>query len=637
MPERKKNKFTQISEQPSQLKESGFRALFTKLRKRRIIETLAAFIGGGWLLVEVVERLLVSHYEFPEETIDLTVVSIIGALLATLVWRWFRSTEKRPGNVKVEVLLVPLIVLAGMAIDVNLILQIAAIPGKKLLIGIATFLLGIAWVIFKSLQWAALMPELENKEVEGSRPLAAKQTKSIVVLPFTDLSPEKDQEYFCDGMSEELINVFSRIRDLKVVARTSAFSFKGKNVDVREIGRELGVDKILEGSIRKAGSRLRISAQLINAADGYHLWSARFDRGMADVFAVQDEVTSSIFEKLKIQFLGEEKTELFKRGTEDPEAYNLGLKGRYFLNKRTEEGLLRSISYFERMLERDPAASLGYAGLADAYNSLGYFNFLPAQEALAKARTAAERALALDEELAEAHASLGRAKLFFEWKWEEAEKDLRRAIECNPSCCVAHHTLAFNLSAIGRHAEACVEILQAQALDPLSPTINAAAGWVFYLARDYDRAIEQCEKTCEIDPNHHVAYAVRGLALMEKERFDDAAFDFQKALALEPSDFASLGYLGICYGRAGKTTDGMKLLQDLDDLSQRKYVPPFYRAVLLLGLGRRDQSLEWLERAFQARIPWMIFLKVWPIFDAIRTDPKFLAFSQKLMPGSRDK
>jgi TolB-like protein/tetratricopeptide (TPR) repeat protein len=615
----------------------SFRAPIQKLRKRRIIETLAAFIGGGWLLVEVVERLFVGHYHFPEKTIDLTVVSVIGALLTTLLWRWFRSMESRTGNVKAEVLLAPLFIISTAAVDLNLALDIAGIPGKPLWIGIAASLLGIAWVIFKSLQWAALRPELENTEVEGSRPSAATQTKSIVVLPFTDLSPEGDQEYFCDGMAEELINVFSRIRDLKVVARTSAFSFKGKNVDVREIGRELGVDKVLEGSIRKAGDRLRISAQLINAADGYHLWSARFDRGMADVFAVQDEVTSSIFEKLKIQYLGEEKTEIFKRGTEDPEAYNLALKGRYFLNKRTEEGLLRSIGYFERMLERDPAASLGYAGLADAYNSLGYFNFLPAEEALAKARTAAEKALDLDDSLAEAHASLGRAKLFFEWKWEEAEKDLRRAIECNPGCGVAHHTLAFDLSVVGRHDEACVEILQAQALDPLSPTVNAAAGWVFYLARGYDRAIEQCEKTREIDPNHHVAYAVRGLALMEKERYDDATFDFQKALALEPTDLASLGYLGICYGRAGKTTDGLKLLQELDDLSQRKYVPPFYRAVLLLGLGRRDQALEWLGRAFQARIPWMIFLNVWPIFDVLRSDPKFLAFSQKLLPGSRDK
>ena len=454
--------------------------------------------------------------------------------------------------------------------------------------------------------------------------------KSIAVLPFSDLSPQKDQEYFCDGMAEELINVFSRIKGLKVVARTSAFSFKGKNVDVREIGLELGVDKVLEGSVRKAGNRLRISVQLIGAGDGFQLWSEKFDRELADVFAIQDEVTSAIVENLKVQLFGQEKAGLFKRSTEDPEAYNLALKGRHFLNKRTEEDLRRSIVYFDKMVERDPASSLGYAGLADAYNSLGYFNFLPAQEASAKARAAAEKALAIDGGLADAHASLGRAKLFFEWNSEGAEKDLRRAIECNPGCVIAHHTLAFTLSALGRHDEARAVIQQAQILDPLSPAINAATGWVLYLAREYERAIEQSEKTLEIDQNHHVAYTIKGLSLMEKGRSNEAIAAFQKALALEPSDLAPLGYLGVCYGRAGRNEECLRLLQEMDDLYQRKYVPPLYKALLLLGLGRKHQALEWLEKAFEARIPWMIFLRVWPIFDPLRKEPRFAEVIQKL-------
>jgi len=628
---------------PSEDKEKSFlRTFLQRLRKRRIMETLAAFVGGGWLLVEVVEWLLVGHYRFPEEMIDLTVVSVIGALLSTLIWRWFRSTEKRPGNVKIEVLLVPLIILIALAIDLNLIFDIAGISGMKLPTGIIALCLGIGWIIVKLYQWAAVAPAatpgLAKREKDfaiSAAASASKPEKSIVVLPFADLSPQKDQEYFCDGMAEELINVFSRIKELKVVARTSAFAFKGKNVNVREIGRELGVDKVLEGSVRKAGSRFRISVQLIGTTDGYQIWSESFNREMADVFSIQDEVTSAIVEHLKVQLLEQEKAGLFKRGTEDPEAYNLALKGRFFLNKRTEEGLRRSISYFEKLLEKDPASSLGYAGLADAYNSLGYFNFMPAQEASAKAKTAAEKALAIDGALAEAHASLGRAKLFFEWKWGEAENALRRAIECNPGCVIAHHTLAFNLAAVGRHDEAIAEILQAQAFDPLSPTISTAAGWVFYLARKYDRAIQQCEKTHEIDPNHHVAYAVRGLALIEKGGFNEAIAALEKALDLERTDLAPWGYLGICYGRTGRKKECLKLLRDLDNLSQRRYVPPFYRVVLLLGLGRISEALEWLERAFQARIPWMIFLRVWPIFDTVRTDPRFMEFIQKL--GSIEK
>ena len=282
-------------------KRTAFAVFLQKLRKRRIIETLAAFIGGGWLLVEVVERLLVGHYKFPDETIDLTVVSVIGALLSTLLWRWFRGTEKRPGNVKVEVLLVPLIILAVVAIDLDLILDITGVSGMGLLIGIVALGLSISWIIFKSLQWAAHVPHAVDQIPAAQVMSDAGCGTSIAVLPFEDMSPEKDQEYLCDGITEEIINALSHLDNLRVIARTSAFAFKGTRADVREIGKKLDVETLLEGSVRKTQNRLRITAQLISVHDGSHIWSERYDRNLEDVFAIQDEISIAIAERLRIR------------------------------------------------------------------------------------------------------------------------------------------------------------------------------------------------------------------------------------------------------------------------------------------------------------------------------------------------
>jgi len=255
-----------------EVKKSALRTFLSKLRKRHIIETLAAFIGGGWLLIEVVERLLVGHYKLPEETIDLTVVSVIGALLSTVIWRWFRGTEKGLGNIKVEVLIVPLIILIALAIDLNLILQMAGIPGKKFLIGIVGFLLGIAWIVLKSLQWAASTADAAAKKFDISKMAEIKPEKSIVVLPFADLSPQKDQEYFCDGMTEEIITDLSHVHDLLVISRSSAMTFKGTKKTIPEIARAVNVRYVLDGSVRKGGNSLRIAAQLIDASTDAHLW-----------------------------------------------------------------------------------------------------------------------------------------------------------------------------------------------------------------------------------------------------------------------------------------------------------------------------------------------------------------------------
>ncbi len=350
---------------PSSDKEkSSFRAFLQKLRKRRIIETLAAFIGGGWLLVEVVERLLVGHYHLPERLIDLTVASVIGALLSTLVWRWFRSSEKRPGNVKIEVLLVPLVILATLAIDLNLILRIVGVPRMTLLLGIVAFIIGVAWVVYRSLRWATL-PESGIKARNLPSPTTAIDQASIAVLPFANLSADKENEYFSDGLAEDIIDALTQVPGLRVMARTSAFAFRGKEVDVREIGARLNVEHILEGSVRRAGNRIRVTAQLVKASDGYHLWSQRFDREMTDVFAIQDEISQAIVEKLRVRLAGDRP--LVKRYTENLAAYDLCLKARYHLLKMTQEGREAGRRYCEQAIALDPNYALAYVVLAESY------------------------------------------------------------------------------------------------------------------------------------------------------------------------------------------------------------------------------------------------------------------------------
>ncbi|MBE3129279.1 MAG: hypothetical protein IMZ54_01010, partial [Acidobacteria bacterium] len=433
MSEGAKKLLPKIADEPAKKGEAGFKALFTKLRKRRIIETLAAFIGGGWLLVEVVERLLVSHYKFPEEMIDLTVISIIGAFLATLVGRWFGGTEKRPGNIKVEVLLVPLIILATLCIDLIIFLEIIGNGGKALVIAAVAVCLGIAWIILKSLQWAAASPEtssgLTQNPTESPTPASTHAEKSIAVLPFKNISADPEQDYFCEGLAEELINVLTRVGNLRVVARTSAFSFQGKDADIREIGKKLNVENVLEGSVRKAGQKLRITAQLINVADGYHLWSERFDREMSDVFAIQDEIAQAVSAKMKAGLQDDRIEGVAKRYTENIEAYNLYLKGIYWRRMLTVDRVSKSIDFFNRAIEKDPGYALAFAGRAYAYLVQSFYSPTPPKDLFLKARQAALRALELDDGLPEAHEAMGIVKAYWEWDWEGAERELLRTLD----------------------------------------------------------------------------------------------------------------------------------------------------------------------------------------------------------------
>ncbi|MFB0565876.1 MAG: protein kinase [Candidatus Aminicenantaceae bacterium] len=458
-----------------------------------------------------------------------------------------------------------------------------------------------------------------------------KLEKSIAVLPFTDLSPKKDQEYFCDGMAEELINSLSKISDLRIVARTSAFSFREKDLDVREIGRRLNVETILEGSVRKAGNRLRISTQLINVADGYHIWSEKYDRDMEDIFAIQDEISLAIVDKLKVKLLGREKVKLVKRYTDNLEAYNLYLKGRYFWNKRYEIGVKKGLEYFQQAIKKDNGYTLAYSGLADCYCILSWYGDFPQKEAYQKAREAALKALEIDDMLAEAHTSLAFIKLLADWDWASADREFKRAIELNPNYTTAHHWYSFYLFFRARFDEAIEEMKEALELDPFSLIINCDLGWVYYYARQYDQAIEALQKTLEMDPNFVSAHSFLGRVYLQKSMYKEALAEFRKEK--EPSrgwmqNVETL--LAIAYLKMGKKKKAQQVLDDMIERTKQEYVSPYHIALLCFTLGENDLGFEWLDKAYKERNHWLLYLNVEPMFDTVRSDPRFTRLIKKI-------
>jgi TolB-like protein/Tfp pilus assembly protein PilF len=627
---------------PSGGKEkSFFREFLDKLRKRHIIETLAAFIGGGWLILEFVDRLLVAHYHFPDETIDLTFITILAALICTILWRWFRGTEKRPGNVKVEVLLVPLIILTAVCIDLNILFDIAGISGKRLLIGIIALCLGIAWIIFKSLQWAAITPESSKKEAQALQPAMSGAVKSlesknsIAVLPFVDMSPQKDQEYFCDGMTEELINRLSNIKELRVPARTSAFMFKGKAEDIREIGRKLDVRTVLEGSIRKAGNQLRVTAQLVNIADGFHLWSETYDRELKDVFNTWDEIALTIADKLKLTLLGDEKAKLTKRYTENIEPYNLYLKGRWFWNKWTEADIRKGMEYFQAAIDIDPNYALAYAGLAVAYNTLSHYSIVRPEETFPKAKELALKALSLDETLAEAHTVMGYVMVYYDWDWESGEREFKTAIAFKPDDVTAHHLYAYFLFIMNRYEEAFSEIRKALAVDPLNLITNRTLGDFHYYSGQYDRAIESLKKTIEMDPTFSYAHSYLGLAYLQKSMYPEAIAELQKDLELQRALHPLfLAFMGVAQFKGGHDEKGKDILNSLLARSQKEYVPPYFFSFLYFAMEDKDQGFNYLNKAYQERDVWLPLLAIDHFFDAVRSDRRFKDLLRRMdFPG----
>ena len=475
------------------------------------------------------------------------------------------------------------------------------------------------------------LSKIEIGEFREARTGEIKWQNSIAVMPFADLSQQKDQEYFCDGMAEELINSLTKIKDLRVVARTSAFSFKGKETDIREIGKKLNVNTILEGSVRKAGNRLRITAQLINVADGYHLWSERYDRDIEDVFAIQDEISLAIVDNLRLRLLKNEKANLLKRYTDNLEAYQLYLKGRYFWNKRFEIGLKKGLEYFQQAIERDPGYTLAYSGLTDCYNLLSWYGDFPQRESYQKAKEAALKALEIDDMLSEAHASMAFNKMLYEWDWESAEKEFKRAIELNPKYSTAHHWYAFYLFFRVRFDEAIAEMEKALELDPFSLIINCDFGWVLYYARQYDQSIEALQKTLEMDPNFVSAHSFLGRVYLQKSMYKEALSEFQKEKDPSRGWMQNVETLiGIAHMRMNKKKMAQQILDDMIERTKQEYVSPYHIALLCTTLGENDFGFEWLDKAYKERDHWLLYLNAEPMFDSVRDDSRFTKLLKKI-------
>jgi TolB-like protein/Tfp pilus assembly protein PilF len=489
-------------------------------------------------------------------------------------------------------------------------------------------ILSMGYFLFHDKPWLnrLLTGSVEPVNKEGE----AGWMNSIAVLPFVDLSPGKDQEYFCDGMSEELINVMTNIPGLKVVARTSAFSFKGKGMDAREIGRKLKVNNILEGSVRKSGNQLRISAQLIEVKNGFHLWSRNYDRELKDIFAIQDEIASAIVAMLKTKLLPAEKELIEKQPTASTEAYQLYLKGRFYWNKRTVPDIYKAIGYFDQAIGKDINFALAYAGRSSATAIIPEYSYRSPGEYIAKAIADARKALELDPTLAEPHAILGVIMYQYEYDWEGAGREFERALELNPNYSTAHHWYCNYLKSLGMFDQALAEMQRALELDPLSLIANTNLGGVLYFMRNYDQAREQLKKTVELDPDFPGAYFYLGAIDMAEGKYSESIACYQKANWLQTGDSTVLFITGYVDAKTGKRKEALAAIDQLSATYGNGHMIPLAIAIIYWGLGDREKTFEWLRKAYEERDWGMSDLNIDPVWDGLRSDPRFKALLKKV-------
>jgi serine/threonine protein kinase len=458
--------------------------------------------------------------------------------------------------------------------------------------------------------------------------------RSIAVLPFADLSAQKDQEYFCDGLADELISRLTNIESLRVPARTSTFSFKGKQVEIQDVGKKLHVDMVLEGSLRKAGNKLRITVQLVNVTDGYPLWSDKYERNEEDIFVLQDEISLAIVDKLKLKLLGGEKEKIVKRHTENPDAYDLYLKGIYFWNKRSSESMNKGMSFFRQALDKDPAYALAYASLADAFNTLGFWGWLVPKEAFPKARAFAEKALSIDDALAEAHNSLGFTYLHESWNWAAAEKEFKLALELNPNYAQAHAWYSHLLLSKGQVGRAIEEMRKALKLDPLSLHMRSILAEWLRIAGRLEEAEEEIKRVLDMDPSFGLAHYYLAYTYIQRKRYKKAVTSFQRAIELMGNLSWAIGWLGATYAIMGETRKAKEILKDLLELSKQRYVHPSSFAAIYGELGDLDKYYEWTGIARKERDPFLPLIKYWRTFTEgekkVRSDPRFKELLKKI-------
>jgi TolB-like protein/DNA-binding winged helix-turn-helix (wHTH) protein/Tfp pilus assembly protein PilF len=458
------------------------------------------------------------------------------------------------------------------------------------------------------------------------------QLTSLVVLPFENLSADKDQAYFADGMTDELIAHLAKIRSLRVISRTSSMEYKGTHKTLSQIARDLNVDSVVEGTVLRSGDRVRITAELVQAATDRHLWAETYESQLGDILTLQSHVASAIVNEIRVKLTPEERAQLATTRPVSTQSYENYLKGRYYWNKRSQEGLTKAIDYFQLAVEQDPNYALAYAGLADCYSIIGsaIVGTVPTAEVAPKARAAALKSLELDNTLAEAHTSLATVRFNYDWDWNAAASGFRRALELNPSYATAYQRNSLYLMSMGRTSESIAEMNRAHDLDPLSISTNFSLGWRLYMAREYDQAIEQLRNTIDMDPGFALPHLVLGQAYEQKKMYDQAIKELRRAADISQSSPPAIAALARTYAVSGRTAEARNLLDQLMEQSKKRYVSPFYMAIVYAGLGENDKAMSWVEKAYGDRSNAIIFLKVDPQLDTLRDSPRFHELQRKL-------
>jgi serine/threonine protein kinase/tetratricopeptide (TPR) repeat protein len=481
-----------------------------------------------------------------------------------------------------------------------------------------------------------LRVDLERLSVQKGRMQAAsskanrRAIHSVAVLPLENSSGEADAEYLSDGITESVISNLSQVPNLRVMARSMVFRYKGQSVDAKTVGRELNVGAVLTGRLVQRGDTLNIGVELMDVAEGWQLWGGQYNRKMADILAIQEEISREISEKLHVRLTEDQRKRLVKRPTKNSEAYQLYLKGRYCWNKWTEESNARAIGYYQDALRADPRYALAYAGLADAYASWGDQAGLPPREAIPRAKDCALRALELDDSLAEAHTVLGLIHFTYDWDWAAAEREFKRSLSLNPNSETTHHWYSHLLGALSKNEKSLKMSLRGLELAPLDLEMNAHLAWHYIFAREYERAIEQCRKTMELDPNFHESYWFQGWAYALVGKLNESIEALQRAVTLSGKLANMNCFLAYAYAWAGNRSKAEEILQELDRVSRRRYVSAYRIAAIHLALGDQERAFEWFEKAYEERTGWMAYFAVDPLLDAARSDPRHAEMVRRL-------
>ena len=579
------------------------RNFFAELKRRNVYKVAVGYAVVGWLLIQVATQVF-PFFDIPNWGVRLVVLLIVVGFPIALVIAW--AFELTPGGIK-----------RTEEAD-------RAYPGRSR---------GRAWiyVVISAGVLSAGLFFLGRYTAPNENKIPNVPAKSIAVLPFENLSRDPDNAYFAEGIQDEILTRLAKVADLKVISHTSTQRYKSSPNDLPQIAKQLGVANILEGSVQRSQDQVRVNVQLINAATDAHLWADSFDRKLIDIFAVESEIAAKVADRLQAKLTGAEQHAISMQPTQNTEAYQLYLRGRYFWNKRTGPDLQKAIDYFKQAIDKDPNYALAYVGLGDAYILLSGFGAARPQDSFPLAEAAAKKALEIDDNLAEAHTTLGFSLCVHHFDFAGSIREFERAIELNPNYATAHHWFGDGpLLAVGQFDRAIAEGKRALELDPLSVIITADLGADFLVARRYDEAIEQFHKAIDLDPRFYYAHWNLAQALEMKGDLRGALTEYKKAVELDDDPFV-LALLGQAYAKLGQRDEALKILAQLPQIAAHRYVPSYSYALLHMALGEKGKAVEWLERSYQEGAGLdVIFLKVDPMLDPLQKEPRFQALVAKV-------